>query len=975
MAKNKRKRKLKEQDFQKVKLKVGKKLQPAQNATDTSFKSRSIFIPKQLQKLDSEPTNQRNQTLKDLLSQVGHYSVTTRQEALAGLKDLFQLHENLLQENLGIIIKRVAEKMTDSDPSVRQSLLLLLCFIFPLVPQERMAPFSPLVIAHLSCAMTHIYDDIQHDSLGFLELCLRYFPNLMVTSSSQLIQNFLSMISHQSTSGTKKSKGSQPKAGKGLSVNPKGKLSSLRSRLKVLQQLLAFLKALESSRNPCQGESLLSSMNHADFSSRKPVFNFQKHLPTQVQVLQHSVDEPILLPFTFDNTSMAGVLSANTGSNSNILTDRQQANDFMEMVVPLLLECWIECNPAQMTTGLPDSVTPSSIEVMLAITEILKVIFKAAQRNPTQHPGIFEQGKDENYLHGTFKDINQHFMSYFPFTASHTPLKKGKRKTGKSSQQAAGEKTSASVLALNLAICEIMIQFVRNNFEAMRKYQASVQKLEEFVLESLELKAKGGAQAQQFQTEHVESLVKFAHQLVLYVNQDSDMTRELLSATYNLYQSSHVTSGTKRALMVFFSSLVFPENPNVPRQKEVHGLVEKWLQGLPGVLVQLKDDSPGMTELVLKDMKKALVQCVLQPDANFLAHLSLFFSKDSGSFIKLSEAIQRSAVELLFHLPSLNDQLLQNVVSCCHGGQLGVSVIQYILQVLYYRSPCYQGFVSNPAALSLETYLSVLLSVAIGFSKTQLSEYQDKSKQAETHELTGFIDCSFCILEQDTQVNITLRSEWQAHQMTLQAACQCYRQCPQSDFLSQHVGQGLETFLHDFKVLPVTAVHSFLCVVKCVVELASPSDSADSSHSLPANLMLDLVQLTLVCLQHCTSMASTSGALESNKDDVTSSTASVVKKHLFDAVVELLVAVPEVIIEMLPLLLKIVSDSSESVKQNCAAILTKLLGSDVRKILLQSTDTVQLLVPRILSSENPGSQCFADLQYQYSLFKVEAGLT
>ena len=63
MAKNKRKKKLKEQDFKKVKLKVGKKLQPSQNATDTSFKSRAIFIPTQLNK-DLEPTNQRNQTLK-----------------------------------------------------------------------------------------------------------------------------------------------------------------------------------------------------------------------------------------------------------------------------------------------------------------------------------------------------------------------------------------------------------------------------------------------------------------------------------------------------------------------------------------------------------------------------------------------------------------------------------------------------------------------------------------------------------------------------------------------------------------------------------------------------------------------------------------------------------------------------------------------------------------------------------------------
>ena len=63
MGKNKRKRKLKEQDFKKVKLKAGKKLLPAQNATETSFKSRALFIPTQLNK-DLEPTNQRNQTLK-----------------------------------------------------------------------------------------------------------------------------------------------------------------------------------------------------------------------------------------------------------------------------------------------------------------------------------------------------------------------------------------------------------------------------------------------------------------------------------------------------------------------------------------------------------------------------------------------------------------------------------------------------------------------------------------------------------------------------------------------------------------------------------------------------------------------------------------------------------------------------------------------------------------------------------------------
>ena len=437
-----------------------------------------------------------------------------RKEALVGLKDLFQLHENLLEENLGIIIKRVAEKMTDSDPSVRQSLLLLFCFIFPLVPQERMAPFSPLVMAHLSCAMTHIYDDIQHDSLGFLELCLQYFPNLMVASSSQLIHNFIGMISYQDTSGTKKSKGLQQNVGKGLSVNPKGKLSSLRSRLKVLQQLLAFLKALESSSNSCQAENSLTSMDHVDVSSNKPIFHFQKHLPTQIQVLQHSVEEPRLPPFTFENTF--GIQSVNTRSESSILTDGQQTKDFMETIVPLLLECWVECNPAQMTTGLPDSVmSPSSVNVMLAIAEICKVIFKAAERNQSKDSNILEQTKAGNFLHDIYKELNHHFMSHFPFTASHTPLlKKEKKRSRKSSQQDVGDKISSSVLTLNLAICEVMLQFVRDDVALRKKYHASVQKLEDFVIESLLLKAKGGAWAQQFQSEHVESLIKFAHQIL-----------------------------------------------------------------------------------------------------------------------------------------------------------------------------------------------------------------------------------------------------------------------------------------------------------------------------------------------------------------------------------------------------------------------------------------------------------------------------
>lgn len=58
-----KKKKQKNEDFKKVKLKVGKSKLSAANSTDVSFKSQSINILSQLEEKD-EPTNRRNLSLK-----------------------------------------------------------------------------------------------------------------------------------------------------------------------------------------------------------------------------------------------------------------------------------------------------------------------------------------------------------------------------------------------------------------------------------------------------------------------------------------------------------------------------------------------------------------------------------------------------------------------------------------------------------------------------------------------------------------------------------------------------------------------------------------------------------------------------------------------------------------------------------------------------------------------------------------------
>ncbi|XP_068670358.1 testis-expressed protein 10-like [Montipora foliosa] len=984
MARNSRKKRLKKQDFQKVKLKVGKKLQPAQNATDTSFKSMSIFVPTQLNE-SSQPTNQRNQTLKDLLAQVGHYSVTSRQDALAGLKDLFQCHKNLLHENLGSVMKKVAEKMTDSEPSVRQSLLLFLCFVFPMIPQERMAPFSSLILAHLSCAMTHIYDDIQHDSLSFLELCLRYFPSLLVTSSSQLIQNFIGMITHEGTLQSKRFKGLQLQTSKGLSVNPKGKLSSLRSRLKVLQQLLAFLRAVETSSNYSSREVGFSVKDCTDESLARPAFKFSKFQPTRVQVLQHSVNEPKVAQASFDTLSPSST-SPRAGSESNILTDETHTNELLKTIVPLLLECWVECNPVQVSTELPNSVMSSSaFDVMLVIAEIFNVLFNAARQNQKNFNFVAESSAVKSFQEVYVKDLNLYLMSFFPFSTNHAEsFNKRKRKCGKAAQKSEEKKNDISALVLNLNICEIMLQFLCSNMTLHRSFQTSFEALNDFVIDSLEMKAKGGTKSQIIKTEHLESLLVFAYKIIVQhcsfaqLAQDPDRIQELLEVAFILYMGSHSMSVTKRVLMSFFASLAFHENFTVSRHEKVQSVVKRWLQGLPSLLLRLKD-TPALTEFVLGILKKAVVQGVLKPDANFSSNLSIFFSNDQGPFVTLTQSAQRLAAELLFHLQSIDSKLIQVIVSCCQSDDVDISVIQYILQVLYYRSPCYQGCLSYPVSLSLPLFLSALFSIAIGFSQVKLRQFEETAKQRKNFKFTEFKGCNFIILDETIQAepNKVQSSSskkdhthklWEYHQTKLQAVCQCFKQSRQSSILLQCMSSAFETFLKDFKVLPLTTAHGFLSIVKCLVELASDSDSPEESHRLPVQALSNLAHLSLVCLKYSTT-------LEPCTVDFCSGAADI-KTKLFNAVVQLLLVSQTVTKSLLSLLLSILSDNStEALRQDCAIILTRMFCCEARKIFRQSPD-ISPLVSRILvadDSSSPLKQCFADLKYQFSLFEIEVG--
>lgn len=102
------------------------------------------------------------------------------------------------------------------------------------MPAERVAPFFPLLSAHLSCAMTHIDTGIQEDAMKILDVLLEHYPALLAARPEVLLTNFLELISHRQNSGENK-KVQEPKGRTwALSVNPSRAVTSQQWRLSVL---------------------------------------------------------------------------------------------------------------------------------------------------------------------------------------------------------------------------------------------------------------------------------------------------------------------------------------------------------------------------------------------------------------------------------------------------------------------------------------------------------------------------------------------------------------------------------------------------------------------------------------------------------------------------------------------------------------------------------------------------------------------
>lgn len=432
--------------------------------------------------------------------------------------------------------------MTDTDSDVRHSLLLLFRFILPQLPSEQAAPFLSLLVAHLSCAMSHIYEDVQLESLEFFSLFLELFPRQISANSSQLLDNFIGLISQHSggTLNQKSSKGSTK-----IAVNPKGKLSSPKARLKILTQLYEFLKALHAEiKAPSQTEFTMESISSNQCS------RFSQTKLTHKSLLYGNDKEPNISLFSFGEQTISGENIGPNSKDTRELSCNTDVKEFMQRIVPLLLEFWVECNPSQLSTSLPDNALPAvNLSIMLTVMNILKVLL--------QKLFIMEEDSDSDTLRNWlvtqyFKDFNMHFMKLFPFQDSLHSKTKGKAKVPETS-------SDNLAMTLNISVCEVMSYFVSTtSISAKQTSKNWMEQLEDFVVHSLEQTSRDKVSLDQLKglLVYVEKVLQGATN-----QEESNSAERILGALYKLYKSSHLLSGVKNMLLKFFAILIRRQKP------------------------------------------------------------------------------------------------------------------------------------------------------------------------------------------------------------------------------------------------------------------------------------------------------------------------------------------------------------------------------------------------------------------------------
>ncbi|XP_073534459.1 testis-expressed protein 10 [Phyllobates terribilis] len=697
---NKRKR---QEDFQKVKLKVGKKRPRADNVTDTNCRIKSIRLSEQLREDSLLPSSKRKLTITDILSQMHHYNAGIKHDALVGLREILSTHPSVIDTHISVIMSEVAAVFTDKDPMVRSAAISVLEHLAPMVSQEKLTPFFPLVSAHLSTAMTHIMIGIQEDSLKILDILLEAYPDLLIDRSNMLVNNFLELISHQKRS--KELKNSEKPSVWTLSVNPNRKITSQKWRINVLSRLKKFLQALmkQAAKRFPNKEVLQGNMD-------KP---FTFHTNVDVSWTDHANGEQHINLFSSGEThsSMSSfclrMIAGVATSKDECFSSSYNLKEFIQAVVPILIECWVEEAPEKtMGDACEKSLEPIAHHLLQQVLSIISLLWKLSEHQDAPHE--LNDWLRKNYL----KDFKHHFMKHFPYTV-HDPLQQ--RKIKKGNADGSLSHNGLDHLLVNVTLCDIMV-FLANS-STLQEDSGWLARIRIFVTENL---MSGWLNSKQ-----LKRLLEVTNRL-LYIQRNRVSTEKMIQAVYMMYQQRDLPFSVRSMLLTFFSKVYLKEDDVFLNQARSRSkMLSRWLASLPMQLIHLGARNHQLSALIIDTIYIAAARSNKELLQNLQMSACQIYDSKDGCFLHLPEDLQLKLVQLLYFIPLLTSNLVACLSRFCISERFSLNLISKLIGIFHARSSFGNWMCSNLETKIFDVdYFSFLFSALTGFSAEQLSWMQ-----------------------------------------------------------------------------------------------------------------------------------------------------------------------------------------------------------------------------------------------------------
>lgn len=361
--------------FKKSKTAPGQHLPKGTNVTKTEFKVGKIVIPKQcdVSRVGAgEPVTKKKLGLRELLAKVGHFSQAVRMESLEGVKELVvgKYGGNLVQENLALLVARLAPLTADRERKVRRTASEILQAILMQVPGGKLEPLFPVLMAHVSCSLTHIDPAIQQDGLILIDSLVNTVPAFVALNYARILPDCVEQISAR-RKDTDKTKGVTNEVSETVSV--------LKWRMDVLQRVDKILDALLTHNRSAEQQECLPRPD--------VVYQNNLHCP-----LYQEPAERLLLTDLGDKSVSDPML------------------EVVDTILPLILDSWVEATTVDTKKRRLGNLTTEVRTLLGCIAGILNKLVSYAQLGSPDSAVIARL--QEKY----FTDLNHRLFSHMPYS-------------------------------------------------------------------------------------------------------------------------------------------------------------------------------------------------------------------------------------------------------------------------------------------------------------------------------------------------------------------------------------------------------------------------------------------------------------------------------------------------------------------------------------------------------------------------------